>query len=231
MVSVDALRQDVLAANLALAAHGLVALTWGNVSGIDRSTGRVAIKPSGVPYETMTAADIVVVDLDGAVIVGNRRPSTDMPTHLELYRAFDDVGGIAHTHSTWAAAWAQAQRSIPILGTTHADLCAHPIPVTRALRKDEIEADYERATGTAVIEAVADLDPLELPGVLVRSHGPFCWARGPEAAVETAVTLEEVARIALLTITLEPDPEPLDAALREKHHARKHGPSAYYGQR
>jgi L-ribulose-5-phosphate 4-epimerase len=224
------LREAVLAANLALPEHGLVTLTWGNASGIDRERGLVAIKPSGVSYGSLTAADIVLVDLEGHVVEGSRRPSTDTPTHVALYREFEEIGGIVHTHSTWATSWAQAQREIPLLGTTHADLCAHPIPVTRALREAEIEEDYEGNTGVVLIETIAELGPEELPCALVRGHAPFCWGPNVAAAVENAVTLEEVARMALLTSLLEPGAPELDAAVREKHHQRKHGPRAYYGQ-
>jgi L-ribulose-5-phosphate 4-epimerase len=227
----EGLRDQVLEANVALPAHRLVTLTWGNASGIDRASGLVVIKPSGVPYDAITAADLVVVDLEGNVVEGERRPSTDTPTHLVLYRALAQIGGIVHTHSPWATAWAQAQREIPLLGTTHADLCADPIPLTRALTEAEIEADYESATGVVIVEAVAEKDALELPCVLVRGHAPFCWGRSPAAAVENAVTLEEVARMALLTTALEPGVAPLADAIREKHFQRKHGPQAYYGQR
>ncbi|MGZ4187830.1 MAG: L-ribulose-5-phosphate 4-epimerase AraD [Solirubrobacteraceae bacterium] len=227
----DELREQVLAANLALPVHGLVKLTSGNASGIDRDRGVFAIKPSGVPYDALTAGDLVIVDLDGNVIEGERRPSTDTPTHLALYRAFEGIGGIVHTHSTWATAWAQAQREIPLLGTTHADLCAHPIPLTRPLTEEEIDGEYERATGDALVEAVGAQGPLELPCALVRGHAPFCWGSDAAAAVEVAVTLEEVARVALLTTVLDPDVAPLAQALRDKHHQRKHGPRAYYGQR
>jgi L-ribulose-5-phosphate 4-epimerase len=226
----DALREDVLAANRALPAHGLVLLTSGNVSGIDRDRGLVAIKPSGLAYDAITVDDMVVVDLDGNVIEGERRPSTDTPTHLVLYRAFEQIGGIVHTHSTWATAWAQAQREIPLLGTTHADLCAHSIPLTRPLSPDEIASDYEVATGEALVEAVGEQGPAEIPCALVRGHAPFCWGPDPVKAVETATTLEEVARVALLTTMLEPDAPPLAQPLRDKHHQRKHGPRAYYGQ-
>jgi L-ribulose-5-phosphate 4-epimerase len=227
----EALREQVLAANLALPAHGLVKLTSGNASGIDRDRGVVAIKPSGVRYDTLTAGDLVIVDLDGNVIAGERRPSTDTPTHLALYRAFEDIGGIVHTHSTWATAWAQAQREIPLLGTTHADFCSHPIPLTRPLTQEEIDGDYERVTGDVLVEAVAEHGSAELPCALVRGHAPFCWGPGPAAAVEIAVNLEEVARTALLTTVLDPSVPPLAQALRDKHHRRKHGPRAYYGQR
>ncbi len=224
------LREEVLAANLALARHRLVTLTWGNVSGIHRDRGVVVIKPSGISYEGMTAADLVIVDLGGRVVDGDRRPSTDMPTHLALYRAFAEIGGVVHTHSTWATAWAQAQREIPLLGTTHADLCAHPIPLTRTLTDPEVASDYEGATGAALVEAVNGRGALEVPCVLVRGHAPFCWGADPAAAIENAVTLEEVARMALLTTMLEPGVRPLAETIAEKHHRRKHGPRAYYGQ-
>jgi L-ribulose-5-phosphate 4-epimerase len=224
------LRQEVLAANLALPRHGLVVLTSGNASGIDRDRGLVAIKPSGVSYDAMTAEDLVVVDLDGNVVEGERRPSTDTPTHLALYRAFEDIGGIVHTHSTWATSWAQAQREISVLGTTHADFSAHSVPVTRPLTEAEIDADYEAATGEVIIETVGELGPLEIPAVLVRGHAPFCWAQTPAKAVEAAVTLEQVAQLAALTTQLESDVVALDELLRNKHHRRKHGPQAYYGQ-
>jgi L-ribulose-5-phosphate 4-epimerase len=223
---------DVLVANLALVEHGLVTLTWGNVSGIDRGRGVVLIKPSGVDYGAMTPAEMVAVDLDsGKVLDGERRPSTDTPTHLALYRAFDEIGGIVHTHSTWATSWAQAGREIPLLGTTHADLSPHPIPVTRQLTAEEVAAGYEDATGAVVIEAVGARPPLEVPCVLVRGHAPFCWGRDPAAAVENAITLEAVARMALLTSMLEPAAPPLAQPVRDKHYERKHGPQAYYGQR
>lgn len=225
------LREAALAGNLALPAHGLVTLTWGNASQIDRDRGVFAIKPSGVSYEALTAADMVIVDLDGEIVEGDRGPSTDTPTHLELYRSFEEIGGIVHTHSTWATVWAQAQREIPVYGTTHADLCAEPIPITRALTAEEIREGYERSTGTVLIEAIADLGPAALPCALVRGHAPFTWGATLAKAVENAVTLEEVARMAFLTATLEPSAPPLDAAVRNKHYERKHGPDAYYGQR
>jgi L-ribulose-5-phosphate 4-epimerase len=227
----EELREQVLAANLALPAHGLAKLTWGNASAIDRSSGLVAIKPSGVPYERLTADEIVLVDQDGQVVEGRRRPSTDTPTHLVLYETFVEIGGIVHTHSTWATAWAQAQREIPLLGTTHADFSAHPIPLTRELTEEEIATGYERATGAAIVEAVAARGPLELPGALARGHAPFTWGRGPAEAVEHAVTLEQVAKTALLTLALDPGASVLANAVREKHFERKHGPGAYYGQR
>jgi len=228
---VSDLVQEVLRANCALPAHGLAPLTWGNASGIDRERGLVAIKPSGVAYDELTEEDIVVLDLDGNVVQGERRPSTDTPTHLALYCAFEEIGGIVHTHSTWSVAWAQAQREIPLLGTTHADLCAQPIPLTRALSDEEIAEDYEGNTGSVLVEAIAEHGgPSELPCALVRGHAPFCWAASATKAVDVAITLEEVARMALLTRLVEPDVEPLQAAVRDKHHERKHGPQAYYGQ-
>ena len=227
---VEQVIERVLEANRSLPRHRLVTLTWGNASGIDRDLALVAIKASGVGYEDMTAADIVVLDLDGQVVSGRRRPSTDTPTHLALYRAFDAIGGVVHTHSTWATAWAQAQQEIPLLGTTHADLTAYPIPVTRELTEDEISSDYETATGAVLVDAVAGVGPEELPCALVRGHGPFCWGPSPAAAVENAVTLEAVARLALLTTALNPNASALAEALRDKHFQRKHGPGAYYGQ-
>jgi len=228
---VSDLVQEVLRANCALPAHGLAPLTWGNASGIDRERGVVAIKPSGVAYDELTEEDIVVLDLDGNVVQGERRPSTDTPTHLALYCAFEEIGGIVHTHSTWSVAWAQAQREIPLLGTTHADLCAQPIPLTRALSDEEIAEDYEGNTGSVLVEAISEHGgPSELPCALVRGHAPFCWGTSATKAVEVAITLEEVARMALLTRLVEPDVEPLQAAVRDKHHDRKHGPQAYYGQ-
>jgi L-ribulose-5-phosphate 4-epimerase len=226
----EALREQVLAANRALPGHGLVTLSWGNVSGIDRDSGLVVIKASGVPYDEMNDDDLVALDLEGDIVDGHRRPSSDTPTHLILYRAFEQIGAVVHTHSTWATAWAQAGREIPLLGTTHADLSPHPIPLTRPLTEAEIEAGYERATGDVLVEAIAEHGPLELPCALVRSHAPFCWGGTPAEAVENAVTLEEVARIAMLTKQLEPDTAPLEEPVRNKHFRRKHGPQAYYGQ-
>jgi L-ribulose-5-phosphate 4-epimerase len=222
---------EVLRANRALPEHGLVTLTWGNASGIDRSEGVVVIKASGVSYEHMTAADMAVVDLDGNVVSGTTRPSTDTPTHLALYRAFEEIGSVVHTHSTWATAWAQAEREIPLLGTTHADLSAHPIPLTRPLTAEEVESDYEGATGTVLVEAIGSRGALEVPCALVRGHGPFCWGPSATAAVENSVTLEALSRIALLTTLLEPTLAPLPDLIRDKHFQRKHGPAAYYGQR
>lgn len=229
--AVRALCQAVLEANVALPAHGLVTLTWGNVSGVDRQAGLVAIKPSGIGYDALRLEDVVVVALkDGRPVTCERRPSTDTPTHLELYRRLPEIGGVVHTHSVWAVAWAQAEREIPLLGTTHADLTPHPVPLTRPLSDAEVREEYEAATGRALVEAVGERSALEVPCVLVRGHAPFCWGASPLAAVEHAVTLEAVARMALLTRMLDPAAGPLAAALRDKHHERKHGPAAYYGQ-
>ena len=226
----ESLRQEVLAANLALPGHGLVKLTWGNVSGLDREAGVMAIKPSGVSYDGMTEQDIVIVDLaSGEVVDGERRPSSDTPTHIALYRALEGIGGIVHTHSTYATAWAQAGLEIPLLGTTHADFTAGAVPVTRALTAEEVEHAYEEETGTVILETV-DGRADEVPAVLVRGHAPFCWGANPAKAVEAAVTLEEVARLALLSRVLDPSGPVLDAWVRDKHHERKHGPAAYYGQ-
>jgi L-ribulose-5-phosphate 4-epimerase len=229
-VEFEALREQVLAANLALPEHGLVKLTWGNVSGLDRDAGVMAIKPSGMTYAGMTAQDIVLVDItSGEVVGGERRPSSDTPTHAALYRALAGIGGIVHTHSTFATAWAQAGEEIPLLGTTHADFSAEAIPVTRSLTGEEVQRAYEEETGTVIIEAV-DGRPEEVPAVLVRGHAPFCWAASAAKAVETAVTLEEVARLALLTRQIAPHGRRLEDWVRDKHHDRKHGPAAYYGQ-
>lgn len=226
----EALRAEVLAANLALERHKLVALTWGNVSGIDRARGLVVIKPSGLAYEEMRAEDLVVVDLEGGVVEGRHRPSSDTATHVGLYRRFAELGGVVHTHSTWATAFAQAGRAVPVLGTTHADLCPLPIPVARPLCAAEIERDYEGSTATILIEAVGDRTTDEVPAVLAPGHGPFVWGASPAAALERAVTVEEVAKLALLTLALRPEAVPLPEAVRDKHFSRKHGPNATYGQ-
>jgi len=226
----EGLREEVLEANLALVQHGLVTLTWGNASGIDRGSGLVAIKPSGVAYAGMTAGDIVVVDLAGNVVEGERHPSTDLPTHLLLYRTFPEIGGVVHTHSTWATAWAQAGREIPILGTTHADLCPGPVPVARHLTDDEVAGAYEENTGVVLVEAIRARGIDEVPCALVPGHGPFAWGADAAQAVERAVTLEQVARMALLTLVVHPGASNLAAAVVERHYTRKHGPGAYYGQ-
>jgi L-ribulose-5-phosphate 4-epimerase len=200
---------EVLEANRALPAHGLVKLTTGNVSGIDREQGLVVIKPSGVAYEHMTAADMVVLDLDGNVVAGERRPSRDTHTHLVLYRTFKAVGAVVHSHSAYATAWAQARRSIPLLGVTHADLCGYPIPLTRALTEEETAGDHETATGRALVEAIEPHGPDRMPCALVRGHAPFIWGATPEQAVHSAVRLEEVARLAFLTTALDPEITPV----------------------
>jgi L-ribulose-5-phosphate 4-epimerase len=228
-----ALRDDVLAANLAIVRAGLVALTFGNVSAVDRDAGVMAIKPSGVAYDELTAEAIVVLELEsGATVAGEARPSSDTPTHRVLYRAFPDVGGVVHTHSPYATAWAQACRELPCYGTTHADHFDGPVPVTRRLEPAEIAGDYERLTGEAIVEAFAqlELDPLERPAALVAGHGPFAWGPDVAQAVETAVALEAVAAAAFRTELLRPDAEPIDADLRRRHFRRKHGDAAYYGQ-
>lgn len=229
-MSTRALRESVLEANLALPRHGLVTFTWGNVSGIDRERGLVAIKPSGVAYERMRVDDIVVLTLAGERVEGTLRPSSDTPTHLALYRHYADIGGIVHTHSTHATAWAQARRPIPALGTTHADYFYGEIPCCRSLTREEVADAYEHNTGAVIIETLGDRKPLEMPGVLVAEHAPFAWGKTPDDAVHNAVVLEEVARIALLTLSLNPLQAPIADYLLDKHYQRKHGAKAYYGQ-
>ena len=225
------LKEAVYKANMDLARSGLVIMTFGNVSGIDRRKGIVAIKPSGVPYEALKADDIVLVDLEGQVVEGWLNPSSDTPTHAEIYKAFPEVGGVAHAHSVYATMFAQARREIPCYGTTHADLFHGPVPLTRLLVEPEVAADYERNTGKVIVERFAGLDPLALPGVLVAGHGPFAWGRTPAEAVETAVVLEQVAKTAFGSLILDPRLRPLDGHILEKHFLRKHGPDAYYGQK
>ena len=227
------LKKEVFDANLKLVEYGLVLHTWGNASGVDRDKGLVVIKPSGVPYATMTADDMVVLDLEsGDVVEGSLKPSTDAPTHLALYRAFDCAGGVVHTHSTHAVAWAQAQRDIPIVGTTCADYFYRSIPCCRSLTRDEIERDYEGGTGAVIVETFRErgIDPASTPAALARNHGPFCWGRSPSDAAFNASVLEESAKMAFMTALLNPA-LPVDEALVEKHYSRKHGPNAYYGQR
>ena len=225
------LRSAVLDANRALGDRGLAPFTFGNASAIDRARGLVVIKPSGVPYDVMRAEDMVITDLHGTVVDGTLRPSSDLPTHLALYRAFETIGGVVHTHSHFATAWAQARREIPCFGTTHADYFHGSIPVTDDLTVDEIAADYEAMTGQAIVRRLAGLDPLAMPAVLVASHASFCWGRTVEDAVHTASVLEEVARMAYHTLTIEADAQAIGAALHDKHFLRKHGPGAYYGQK
>ena len=229
----DELRERVVAANLALVDAGLVVLTFGNASAADRAAGVMAIKPSGVPYGALRPEDVPIVDLAGGeVVAGTRRPSSDAPTHLALYRAFTDVGGVVHTHSPFATAWAQALRELPCLGTTHADHFHGPVPVTRQLTAAEIEGDYEERTGAVIVEAFAErgLDPLALPAALVASHGPFVWGAEVEDAVENAVALEVVAACAYRSFQLAAGIEAISPELLAKHFARKHGAGAYYGQ-
>lgn len=229
----EKLKKDVLEANLQLPEHGLVTFTWGNVSGIDRETGLVVIKPSGVAYDDMKEEHMVVVDLEGNIVDGDLRPSSDTATHLALYKAFKNIGGIVHTHSPWATSWAQAHRPIPALGTTHADYFYGEIPVTRPLTKEEIETAYEEETGSVILETFEQLqlNPKAMPGVLVAGHAPFCWGKNADEAVHNAVVLEEVAKIALHTFQLNPQIQPIDQFLLDKHYLRKHGPDAYYGQK
>ena len=227
----EQLRRAVLDANMDLAARRLAHATFGNVSGVDRDSGVVAIKPSGVPYAQLRNDDIAVVRLEDGKPICGLRPSSDMPTHLELYRAFEAVAGIAHTHSPWATSWAQARRPIPCLGTTHADDFNGPVPCTRALDAFECGDEYEQLTGAVIVEAFDDLAPLEVPAALVASHGAFAWGTSPAEAVDHAAVLEEIARVAFNTIVLNKSVEPVSDALHKRHFRRKHGPDAYYGQR
>jgi L-ribulose-5-phosphate 4-epimerase len=227
----EKLRSEVLEANLYLATEGLALFTFGNASGISREEGLVVIKPSGVPYETMTPEDLVVVNLEGRTVEGSLRPSSDLATHLILYRAFSEIGGVAHTHSHAATSWAQARKAIPCFGTTHADYFNGPVPVTRPLTPAEIKTDYEANTGHAIVRAFKKLDPLETPAVLVAGHAPFCWGRTPAGAAHIAVVLEEVASMALDTLQINPRAGALERPLHAKHFYRKHGTTAYYGQK
>jgi L-ribulose-5-phosphate 4-epimerase len=224
-------REQAFDANRAIVEAGLVVLTFGNASAVDRDAGVLAIKPSGVAYEELTPAAMVLVDLEsGDVVEGNYRPSSDTPTHLVLYRAFATIGGVVHTHSPFATAWAQAARELPCFGTTHADHFRGAVPVTRSLTRDEVEGDYEQATGEVIVEALSDVDPLAMPAALVAGHGPFAWGAHAAQAVENAVALEVVAASALRTELLRPGAAALDDALLDRHFLRKHGPGAYYGQ-
>jgi len=224
------LRGEVCDANKELAARGLARFTFGNASAIDREAGVVVIKPSGVPYDAMTPGQMVVVNMNGDVVEGSLRPSSDLATHLELYRAFDRIGGVVHTHSHYATVWAQSQREIPCLGTTHADYFHGAIPVTAHLSADDIQSEYEANTGREIVRRFAGIDPLRMPAVLVAGHASFCWGISVSAAVETADLLEEVARMAYATLTLNANADAIPAALLDKHFLRKHGPAAYYGQ-
>ena len=229
----ETLRKQVYEANMELPRRGLVTFTWGNVSGIDRARGLVVIKPSGVEYEALTPRDMVVLDLEsGRVVEGGLNPSSDTRTHLELYRAFPDLGGVVHTHSPSAVAWAQAGRDIPCYGTTHADYFYGPVPCTRQLTQAEIDEDYEKNTGAVIVETFRrrGLDPMHLPGVICSSHGPFTWGKDAAQAVYHAVVLEEVAKMAILTREVDPSAAPAPQRVQDKHFLRKHGPAAYYGQ-
>jgi len=226
----ESLREEVLEANLEVVRHGLVLYTFGNASGIARNQNLIAIKPSGVPYEKMRPADLVIADLDGKIVEGSLRPSSDLATHLALYRAFPGIGGVVHTHSEYATAWAQARREIPCFGTTHADYFHGPVPVTEPMPAQEIESDYELNTGHSIVRRFQSLDPLAIPGVLVGGHAPFCWGKTPADAAHNAVILESIAKLAFRTVTLASDAAVLERVLHDKHFLRKHGPSAYYGQ-
>ena len=224
------LREEVLDANLELVRRGLVLYTFGNASGIDRSQALVAIKPSGVPYEELKPEHMVITDLTGKIVDGTLRPSSDLPTHLELYKHFPAIGGVAHTHSEFATAWAQSEKPIPCFGTTHADSFHGPIPVTARLTASQIDGDYELETGAAICRVFSEFDPLAIPAVLVAGHAPFCWGTTPAEAAHHAVILEYVARMATHTLSINADSRPLARELHDKHFLRKHGRNAYYGQ-
>ncbi|RDW20695.1 L-ribulose-5-phosphate 4-epimerase [Oceanobacillus chungangensis] len=227
----DDLKLKVLEANLALPKHNLVTFTWGNVSGISREDELIVIKPSGVPYDELKKEDMVVVDFDGKVVEGELNPSSDTPTHLVLYKHFDNVGSIVHTHAPYSTSFAQAGRNLPALGTTHADYFYGTVPCTREMTEDEINGAYEIETGNVIVETFKDINPNQMPGVLVYSHAPFTWGKDPSEAVQNAVVLEEVAKIALQTYQLDPNVPSMDPLLLDKHYLRKHGSKAYYGQK
>ncbi len=226
----EELKRKVFKANVDLVKHNLVLFTWGNVSAIDRKHNLVVIKPSGVNYDTMTPDDMVVVDLDGQVIEGNLRPSSDTPTHLVLYKAFHSIGGVVHTHSTYATAWAQAGKDLPNIGTTHADYFHDAVPCTADMAREEVEGDYELETGNVIVKRFDGINPMHTPGVLVKNHGPFTWGKNADEAVYHAVVLEEVAKMAAISFTINPYLT-MSELLIEKHFNRKHGPNAYYGQK
>ncbi len=229
-MNIEELKQQVFQANLDLVKHGLVIFTWGNVSGIDREKGWVVIKPSGVSYDDMKAEDMVIVDLEGNIVEGKLKPSSDTPTHVELYKAFPSIGGIVHTHSTYATAWAQAGCDIPNIGTTHADYFSGDIPCTRDMTEPEVKGEYEKETGTVIIERFRELNPAHIPGVLVKNHGPFSWGKDPHEAVHNAVVMEQVAKMAFIAYQVNPNLT-MNELLIQKHFFRKHGPGAYYGQK
>lgn len=226
----EALKEKVFHANLDLVKHGLVIFTWGNVSGIDRESGLVVIKPSGVSYDEMKAEDMVVVDLEGNVVEGNLRPSSDTPTHLVLYKAFPEIGGVVHTHSTYATAWAQAGIDLPNIGTTHADYFHEAIPCTADMTEAEVKGEYELETGNVIVKRFEGINPIHTPGVLVKNHGPFAWGKDAHDAVHNAVVMEQVAKMASIAYTINPHLT-MNPLLIEKHFSRKHGPNAYYGQK
>lgn len=229
-MTLDHLRKEVLEANLELVRRGLVLYTFGNASAIDRDSGLVVIKPSGVPYEQMTPQHLAVTDLSGKVVQGNLRPSSDLSTHLELYKAFPEIGGVTHTHSEYATAWAQARKPIPCYGTTHADYFYGPVPVTASMSDGDIAGEYEKNTGTAIIRAVGSVDYSRIPAILVANHGPFTWGKSVTEAAHNAVILESVARMAYFTESLSRDAQPIGKSLHDRHYLRKHGATAYYGQ-
>jgi L-ribulose-5-phosphate 4-epimerase len=224
------LREQVLEANLELVRRNLVLYTFGNASGISREDGLVVIKPSGVPYEHMKAEDLVVTDMEGKIVEGSLRPSSDLPTHLVLYKEFAEIGGVAHTHSEYATAWAQARRPIPCFGTTHADYFHGPVPVTSEMTDQEIAEDYEKNTGHALVASLVGTNPSATPGALVANHGPFAWGEDAGAAAHHAVILEAIARMAYFTVGINAAAQPVRSALHNKHYLRKHGRNAYYGQ-
>jgi L-ribulose-5-phosphate 4-epimerase len=225
----EELKEKVCKANLELVRHGLVVFTWGNASAIDRESGLVVIKPSGVSYDVMKPSDMVVVDLEGRVVEGSLKPSSDTPTHVVLYKAFPEIGGVVHTHSTYATAWAQAGKDIPNIGTTHADYFHDAIPCTVDMTAKEIAGDYEKETGNVIVRRFERMNPVHTPGVLVKNHGPFTWGKDAAEAVHNAVVLEQVAKMAFISFTINPDLK-MNPFLIEKHFSRKHGPKAYYGQ-
>lgn len=227
----EELKEAVCKANMELAKQKLVIYSWGNVSSIDRAKAVVAVKPSGVAYEELTPDKIVLIDLDGKLLEKSLKPSSDTPTHLELYRNFVDIGGICHTHSPNATMWAQACREIPCFGTTHADYFYGPIPVTDTMTEEQIKSDYELNTGRVIVKRFANIDPMQMPAVLVAHHGPFTWGGSPAGAVEAAVVLEQIAATALGTILINPNVNPINKTLLDKHYLRKHGKDAYYGQK